>query len=146
MKKIALMGLVLGVYSTSILAYDLADCSGLQGCERRVCEKKNDLAQAQQNHDAIKVHQLQNSLLYIESLCGIPNAVYGNELKQATARYEQALHNALAQYLKLMQNPNMSKQPEAMKRGKYQYDHAIAAANRKFQQDIQDAHKKSEFR
>ncbi len=90
------------LYGTSIIAQASESCTDLTGCERKICEKENELGKAKEYGDVGKILGLQNSLVHLKDSCAqnpnISIEKYEGKVAELKDEYREDLDDALDEY------------------------------------------------
>jgi len=128
------------VSSVTFAAHAASSCVGLDNCERKICEKNNELEKAKKYGDVSKVLGLQHSLTHLEDSCvedpKLSLEKYKNDLQELKEEYQQDLDDALNEYEKDFSEAKSEAKSDKIRRAKEKYEHKVQQYTEEYERKL----------
>lgn len=131
-------GILLSV--TTIAAHATSDCSGITGCQLKICAKEQALQKARDHGDITKILALQNSLVQIKDSCALTGqsdpAKYQGEYSDLKNEYQNDLEDALNDYRDDLADAKAESKPNKIRQAKEKYNQKVQQVTDEYQRKL----------
>ncbi len=137
-----IIGMMAGVLlsGTSITAKASAICADLTDCERKICEKENELGKAKEYGDVDKILGLQNSLVHLKDSCAqkpnISIEKYEGKVAELKDEYRDDLDDALDEYEDDLADAKSEGKLEKIERAKDKYEQKVQKITNEYESKL----------
>ncbi len=130
--------LVLALTTSSSFA--AINCMSLTGCERAICEKEQELNEAQAYNDISKVLGIQNSLVHLRTGCANApdrsSAKYNGKLAELKKEYQDDLVDAFDDYQDDIKEAQREGKAAKLQQAEQKYDQKVQTVTAEYHEKL----------